>query len=243
MKRLDPRIKLYCIALLSSAALIFKSAVFMAGLSVAACVAALGLGADLKRFFMRFRRFINLLLMIAAIQFLTVRSGEPLLVIKGFTLITADGAERAITTAMRFFIIMCSASIMAGKNSRRVIVGLTQMGIPYMFAFMVMTALRFLPLFSQAFTDALTSIQLRGIDLKQVRFGKKVKLYGYLLLPVVADAVVKSQDLAMAMEARGFGAYRSRTFYIKLKLTVLDYIMLAALTVLAAAAFYSYYTF
>lgn len=243
MKRLDPRVKLYCIILLSSAALIFKDALFMAVLSVVAFLAALLLGADMRQFFKRFHRFFNLLLMIAAVQLVSVRTGEPLFMINNITLITTDGAERAVSAAMRFFIIMCSAAVMAGENSRKVIVGLTQMGIPYMFAFMIMTALRFIPMFTAAFSEALVSIQLRGIELKQVGFGKKVKLYGYLLLPVVADAVVKSQDLAVAMEARGFGAYNKRTSFIKLKMNSLDYAMLAALTVIAAASFFAYYTF
>ena len=97
---------------------------------------------------------------------------------------------------------------MAGENSRRVIAGLTQIGVPYMFAFMMMTALRFIPEFGAVFADALVSIQLRGVELKKVPLGRKLRLYGYLLLPVTADAVVKSQDLAIAMEARGFGAQK-----------------------------------
>jgi energy-coupling factor transport system permease protein len=125
---------------------------------------------------------------------------------------------------------------MAGENSRRVITGLTQIGIPYMFAFMMMTALRFIPDYSRAFSDALVSIQLRGIELKKVPFGKKLRLYGYLLLPVTADAVVKSQDLAIAMEARGFGSYKKRTSYTHLTMLAKDWAVFIILLLLAAGA-------
>ena len=73
---------------------------------------------------------------------------------------------------------------------------------------------------------------MRGVDIRKVKVGKKIKLYSYLLLPVVSDAIVKSQELAMALEARGFQAYPTRTFYLDLKLSTWDKIAIAALIVL-----------
>lgn len=235
MKTLDPRVKLLTIIIFTSFALVFKSLWWMLGLCGVSFLISMLLGADTISFFKKLRKFVNLLVAIAVIQCIFVRSGDPLIQIKDFTLITFDGFYRAATAAMRFFVILCSASVMAGENSRRVISGLTQIGIPYVFAFMMMTALRFIPVFSTAFSDALVSIQLRGIELKKVPFGKKLRLYGYLLMPVTADAVVKSQDLAIAMEARGFGAYAKRTSFIHLEMKLKDWVALTLIVVFAAS--------
>src|SRR5699024_6681825 len=106
-------------------------------------------------------------------------------------------------------------SVMVEENSRKVIVALTQMGIPYTFSFMLLTALRFLPLFRSAFSNALMAIQLRGIELNKIPWNKRFYFYSSLILPVVAGAVISAQQLATVMESRGFGALPKRTSYVQ----------------------------
>ena len=236
MKSLDPRVKILCILLCTTLALVFKDIAFMLSLCTFTLIAAQFLGGNLAGFFKKLRHLLSLLLSITVIQILFVRSGPPLLTIHGFVLITADGAIRGALAALRYGIILASAAIMAGENSRRTIQSLVQSGMPYMFAFMLQTALRFLPMFSQSFTDALVSIQLRGVELREIPVGKRIGLYAHLLLPVVADAIQKSQDLAMTMQARGFGAYKKRTSYLLLTLRFRDYLSLLALLCLFGAA-------
>ncbi|HHX54066.1 MAG TPA: energy-coupling factor transporter transmembrane protein EcfT [Clostridiales bacterium] len=241
MKKADPRIKLLWIVLCTTAALIFSRPAWMAGLCLFSFAGALILGSDLISFAARFKRFLSLLMIIVLVQVLFVRTGEPVFAIKNHVIFTYDGLSRGMNTAMRLFVILCAASVMAGESSRRVIAALTKMGVPYLFSFMLMTALRFLPLFSAAFSDAITSIQLRGIQLKKISPGKKLRLYGGLLLPVVADAVVRAQDLAIAMEARGFGAMLKRTTYLDVGMTKADWMSLAAVLGIGAAAIICYY--
>lgn len=241
MRKADPRVKLLWVTLCTTQALFFSRPVWMAGLCLFSLAGALLMGADLKAFAARFRRFLSLLLTITLIQMLFVRSGVPLLAIREYTIITYDGLLRGINTAMRLFVILCSASVMAGENNRRVIAALTKMGVPYIFSFMLMTALRFLPFFGAAFSDAMTAIQLRGIQPKKIRLGKKLRLYGSLMMPVVADAVAKAQDLATVMEARGFGAMAKRTSYIRVVMTPVDWLYVAVLIGIGGITFWCYY--
>ena len=240
MKTLDPRVKILCILLCTTLALVFKDLLFMLGLCAFTLVAAQLLGGDLAGFFKKLRHLLSLLLSITVVQILFVRSGPPLLSINGLVLVTADGAVRGALAALRYAIILSSAAIMAGESSRRTIQSLVQARMPYMFAFMLQTALRFLPMFSQSFTDALISIQLRGVELRAVPVKKRIGLYAHLLLPVVADAIQKSQDLSMTMQARGFGAYPKRTSYLVLTLRVYDYLAMFALLCLFCAALILY---
>lgn len=242
MAVLDTRVKLFFVLMLTTMALIFKDPLWMLGLCVTSLIIAIILNADIFMFFKRLQHFYTFLLIIFLVQIVFVRQGPPLFAIGDFTIITQDGLFRALNTGMRFFVILCTASIMSGENSRRVIQGLVQMHVPYIFAFMVNIALRFLPQFREVFSDALTSIQLRGIELKEVPIRKRVNLYGHLLLPVVADAIVKSQDLAVAMEARGFGAMPRRTSYHKLHMSLLDWTIFTAFLILGIIVIYLYFT-
>jgi energy-coupling factor transport system permease protein len=241
MKSLDPRMKLISIIVMTTMALLFFDPLWMLGLSLAALLLDVLLGANFSAFFRRLRRFTQLLLIIALVQIVFVRTGEPIFSVDGFTLIYYDGLMRGLNTGMRYFVIICSAAIMAGENSRRVIASLTQMKVPYMFAFMLMITLRFLPIFMESFTDAMTSIQLRGVELKKVKLDKKIRLYSHLLLPVVADAIIKSQDLSTAMEARGFGAMKKRTAYLVVRMRKPDYLYFLLFACVSAGVMILYY--
>lgn len=238
----DPRVKLFCILLLTTMALTFKSPLWMLGLCIVTLLLSVFFGADIIKFFMRFRHFLILLLMISVVQIVFIRQGAPLITIRSFVLVTQEGLFRGLNIAMRYFVILSTASVMSSENNRRVIQGLVQMHIPYILAFMVSIALRFLPQFRESFSDALTSIQLRGIELKEVPIRKRINLYGHLLLPVVAEAVSKSQDLSIAMDARGFGAMGHRTSYLRLYMRLSDWILLFLLAVSFITAYYFYYT-
>lgn len=240
MKTLDPRIKLLSVIIITSLALFYQQPLWMLMLSVSAFCLTVMLGADFIAFFKRIRRFSGLLIIIALLQIIFVRTGESLLTTNGFVLAYSDGLLRGVNTSMRFFVIICSAAVMAGENSRRVIASLIKLKIPYTFAFMVMITLRFVPVFAESFSDAITSVQLRGVELKKVKPGKKIRLYSHLLLPVVADAIIKSQELSTAMEARGFGAMKKRTAYIDVCLGLKDYLFLIVLIILGTGAFAAY---
>ena len=240
MKSCDPRTKLLAILLLTSLAIIFRNPLWMFGLALASLLFALVMGTDFAAFLKRFRHFITLLIGVAFVQVIFVRTGTPMLTVGDFTLVYSDGFNRGVATGIRFFVILCAASIMSAENHRRVTQSLLQMKVPYVFAFMMSIAFRFLPLFATAFTEAITALQLRGIDLKEVPLGKKIRVFTYLLLPVIAEAIIKAQDLAIAMEARGFRALPRRTSLMRLRFKTTDIVILIILPFVFAAVLYYY---
>ncbi len=242
MKNCDPRVKLLAIMLLTSLCILYTDILWMSGVALVSILFCVTFGADYKLLWNKLKRFVTLLIGVCILQIIFVRTGEPIFEINGFVLVFSDGLLRGGTMALRFFVLISSAAIMAGENSRKVIASLSKMKLPYTFSFMIMITLRFIPFFSESFSDALTSLQLRGIELEKVRFTKKVKLYGHLLFPVVADAIIKSQDLSMAMEARGFRAMRRRTSYIDVRLNVRDITVMLFTVAFAGLSLYYYYS-
>ena len=236
MKSLDPRVKLLFVLETTSLALVFIRLPWLAGLLALSLLLSLLLGARLAAFFRRLRALIWLLAMVALMQCVFVRSGPPWLSWGDTVLIYRDGAAAAAQVAGRYLVILAGAALMAAEDSRRVIASLSKLGLPYTFVFMLMTALRFLPLFSQAFSDAMMAVQLRGVELRRIPVGKRLWLYGSLLMPVTAEAVLRSQQLAVAMEARGFGAYTTRTSYYQISMGSRDWLALGVLLLLGGAA-------
>ena len=242
MKKADPRVKLFWVLLCTTGVLVFSRLFWVLGIALFTLAGTLSFGVDLQSLLQRLRRFLPLLVVISLLHLLFVQTGEALVLIRGYRVITSGGIMRGAITLVRFFVILCSAAVMGNENIRRVLAALTKLRIPYLFSFMLMIALRFIPSFQSSFSDAIIALQLRGVDLNKLSFRRKIRMYGDLLLPVVADAVVKSRQLAIVMEARGFGAFDKRTSYLEVQMNAWDWIVTGALFTLGAAAF-GYYFF
>lgn len=241
MRRVDPRVKLLWLILSTSGALFFTRPLWLLGLFCFSALAALLLGVSPEKLWQRTGMLWPLLLPICLMQIFFVRSGSPLLTLGPLTLVFSGGLLQACIIINRVFIILCGAAIMAEDNQRRVIASLTKMGVPYLFSFLLLIALRFIPLFTGAFSEALVAIQLRGVELENLKLRQRFHLYSNLALPVVADGIGKAQELAMAMEARGFGAMKKRSSYLDPRMTLLDWFLLLILFGLGGAAWVTYY--
>ncbi len=224
MYKFDPRTKLFGIIVTTSLAIYFREPLYLLALMLGAVLLSIVFKADIKTFIGKMRRFIYMFFFVSVLQIIFVRTGAPVFEIGDFIVATQDGVDRGLSLGLRFMIIFSSAAIMAGENSRYVIASLSKMHVPYMFSFMLMITLRFLPVYMESFKDAMVSLQLRGINLREIAVKRRIRLYGHLLLPVVSEAITKSQELAMTMEARGFGAKKSRTNYLQVKMRVGDYL-------------------
>lgn len=88
-------------------------------------------------------------------------------------------------------------------------VALRRLGLPDRMAYAVELAFRFVPSFARRFERTLEAQRARGLDLTS-RVGPLRRLARLVpvLLPVLMDAVVAGEDVADALDLRGFGARR-----------------------------------
>src|SRR5690554_1428705 len=119
MRNGDPRVKLVWVLLCTTGALIFFRPWWMLSLALFTLAGTLAFGAELESLLGRLTRLLPLLAGIFLIHILFVQTGEPLLLIRGFPLVTSDGILRGATTLLRFFVILGCAAVMARENSRR----------------------------------------------------------------------------------------------------------------------------
>lgn len=161
--------------------------------------------------------------------------GDSLVLLFGRPFLTEEGLYLGVLFLLRLLIIMFSALIIASEDSRYVIQGLVKFKLPYELAFMTILAIRFIPLFAEEFNKSMTSIQLRGLDLKKIPFRKSIQVYSYLLMPVLANMFVRAKEMALAMEMRCFRAYRQRSSYVRLRFHGNDYVMIFLALSLTAA--------
>jgi energy-coupling factor transport system permease protein len=118
--------------------------------------------------------------------------------------------------------------------------GLIQWKLPYDISFMVSIGIRFMPILLEEMKDAITAINLRGIDTKKLRLKEKIDLYTYALTPVVVGILTKAQKISISIESRGFRAYDLRTSVLTLKLSKIDYLIMTASISLSGYVLYSF---
>jgi energy-coupling factor transport system permease protein len=115
----------------------------------------------------------------------------------------------------------------------RLALGITRMGANYRAAFIITSTLNLIPSFEEEARQIIDARKLRGM--KSV----KLKEYPAIALPLMIKAMRQAHTMALAMDTRAFGAYKTRTWLREIRFTPFDYMALAAgiaYTVLMLAA-------
>ena len=92
--------------------------------------------------------------------------------------------------------------------------GLCQLRIPYPIAFAISLAFRLVPNFAEALEKAIQAQKLRGLALDQMGLVTRLRNYAPLIIPVILISLRNTDQLAVALEARGFGRAIPRTSFL-----------------------------
>lgn len=232
---IDPRTKIILVLCLTSMVLIVENIWFILGIGIISIICAVLMGANFFEMIKRYKRILMLLISISFIQSIFTTDTNVLIEFLGIPILTEKGIAMGIKTFVRMLVILTSGIIMSTSNYRETIQGLIQWKIPYKIAFMTSLSLRFIPIFMEEIKDSMVALQLKGIDLKKIPFGKKTQLYVYLFTPIILSSLKHAEEIAIAMESRAFGAYKTRVEYLVLSLKRMDYGIMAVTVILSMA--------
>lgn len=82
----------------------------------------------------------------------------------------------------------------------------------YRFGYGALAAYRFVPLFDTELATIRAAHRIRGVSESGGPVAQYQRFVGYMV-PLLAGGVRKAERVALAMDARGFGAYADRTYY------------------------------
>ncbi len=225
MKNLDPRTKIIMVICISTLSIVYQQPLYLFFLFLFTLGILILLKADLKNSFYQIKRMIPLFLMLLIVQSVFTSKGEALLSIGKWNILTIGGICMGISVLLRLLIIVTSAMILLTGSPRDFILALVQWKIPYEIAFMVMVGLHFIPIFKEEAQNVYNAVQMRGTELEKISLIQKVKVYPTIFIPIISSAVLRAQQMAVAMEGRAFRAYPQRTYMRQLILNKTDYIL------------------
>jgi energy-coupling factor transport system permease protein len=127
-------------------------------------------------------------------------------------------------------------------DSRAYGVTFRKLGLPDRLAYTMELSFRFIPTLARNFQVTLDAQRARGFELDSTKGGilNKVKRIAPLIIPVTMNAIVSSEDIANAMDLRGFGQQK-RTWLYELKFHWWDYAVIGFAVVMLLVVLYLAY--
>lgn len=186
------------------------------------------------------------LMVFTLVLHLLMTKGGAVLLDLGFVKIYEDGLRQGVFISLRFLVLVFMTSILTLTTSPISITdGLETLLNPFKkfklpvheLALMMSISLRFIPTLMDE-TDKIMKAQMaRGSDLSAGSIKDRLKAVVPLLVPLFVSAFKRAEDLATAMEVRGYRGGEGRTKYRQLKWTAKDTISLALLVIVAVILF------
>ncbi len=105
---------------------------------------------------------------------------------------------------------------------------LSKLGVKYSIGYSIAIALRYIPDIQKNFQEIKTAQEARGIDMsKNVKLIPRIKNIIAIIFPLIFSSLERIDTISNAMELRGFGKHKKRTWYSERAFQLSDYITIA----------------
>ncbi len=204
--RLDPRVKLLISIVLFTIALL-SSSLYQLAIAFICVLAPTALARSLRRL----GKVMSVSLTFAAFIFIV-------------NLLVGYSLERSLILTFRFLAIVAATSLFFVTTSPDELEYVMRwFRLPRDFVFAFVTAVRFVPVLLLDLTQIIDAQKSRGLELDRGGLMKRLRNLIPVLIPLIVNALVRSGELAEAMESRGYGAVSKPTSLHTLQLTQRDY--------------------
>ena len=234
--KMDPRAKILIMLLLMVA--IFIPAGFWGYLLIFAFIwIALKLSKLTIGFALRsMKPMLFMMVFLLVINVFAIKTGVPL-VQWGWFSIYSDAISQTIYIIVRLMLMVIITTILTATTKpldltlgiEKLLKPFEVIGVPaHIIAMMISIALRFIPTLIEETQRIMNAQASRGVDLENGTLKEKIMAVLALIVPLFVSAFDRADQLANAMEARGYDPQRERTRYKVLQMTGIDYAGLAA---------------
>ena len=219
--RLDPRTKLFLMFMSFVAAVLFSAPgplLLLFGLLLVYGAAGRALA--------NLRRVWGLLLSIAAVSILSwsvFAGGTTPLVWR----VTVESLTYGVGAALKIVgMIMAGLVFLSTTKTEEIVLGLIRLRVPFQAAFAFSLAIRMVPTIIGTAVTVTEAQRSRGLDTESGGPLQRLKTYIPLLVPIFLHTLRNTDQLAKALESRGFGARHERTSLLTIGFAARDVVAL-----------------
>lgn len=245
--RLDPRGKILFVILLMILAVLTSSKLFY-GLTIAGILILLVLSKiNARNLLASIKPFVLMVAFTAGYHLIfSGRDTAPVLTFWGIN-ITEKGLDMALIFSLRlimfvvaaFFISLTIMPVDMAEVIGKWLKPFRKIGLPVGdIALIIFIAMRFIPVLAEEFDTIRKAQIVRGADFSGNLITRGKKMIS-LLIPILQSAVRRADELAVAIESRGYISGQERSSYIQLKYRPVDIMFI--LVSFTAVIFIFYY--
>ncbi len=234
MHKMDPRFKIMAMLIVMVSIFIpsgFQSyGLISAVVLIALFISKLSLSLILKSL----KPMMFMLVFLTIINALVLRTGTVIFTFYSFTLYSDALSQTAYITVRLVLMIMTTTILTASTKPLDLTLGIEDLLKPFKrfgfpaheIAMMISIALRFIPTLIEETNRIMKAQASRGVDLKEGTLKEKLMAVLSLIVPLFVSSFQRAEELADAMEARGYVPSAERSRYKVLKRTTKDLVLL-----------------
>lgn len=238
--RLDPRTKICAMVVMLVAIFLPAGFVGYAVIGVILVISYLFSKLSFSYLFKAMKPMTFMLLFLLVVNCIVIQKGT-LLVEFWKIKIYSEALIQTLYIVIRLFLMLITTTLLTTTTKpldltlglEDLMAPLQRLHVPtHDIAMMISLALRFIPTLMEEADRILKSQASRGVDLENGSFKEKIQAILSLIVPLFVSCFQKADDLADAMEARGYVVGGKRVRYKQLKFEKGDYIVLVAVNLL-----------
>lgn len=246
LHRMDPRSKLMLVFLFVCIVFIANNTITYAILGLYTLVLVFMSKIQLRFIINGLKPVLFLILFTFFLHVFFTKEGEVLIDL-GWLKVYEGGLRQGIYISLRFtYLILITTLLTLTTTPITLTDGLENLLNPFKklkmpvheLALMMSISLRFIPTLLEETSKIMKAQAARGVDFSTGPIKERVKAIVPLLVPLFVSSFKRAEELATAMEARGYRGGEGRTKYRQLKWGMADTILMLSLVVLAIILFY-----
>lgn len=131
-----------------------------------------------------------------------------------------------LNVTLKYFVVIPVALLfIVTTHPSEFAASLNKIGVNYKIAYSVSLALRYIPDIQRDYRNISQTQQARGIDIsRNEKMAKRIKNISAIIIPLILSSLDRIEVISNAMELRGFGKYKKRSWYNEKKATKRDFI-------------------
>ena len=143
-----------------------------------------------------------------------------------------------LNVVLKYFTIVPSVFMfITSTNPSEFAASLNRIGFPYTICYSVAIALRYIPDVQSDFNRIKNAQEARGIEMSgKANIFSRLKSMSAILFPLIFTSMERIDSISSAMELRGFGKNKKRTWYSGRKLAKADVLIIGGIVAASAAA-------
>ncbi len=238
----DPRVKLLFVTVLLILLILFKNLWIMAVILLALHLLHWSAQTPFKKIWFIWKTLLPVGILMMLLRTIFYPAGEVLFSF-GILRLTTGGLAEGMVLALRIFSMALTVFAWLYTTTQSDLVqSLVRLGIPHAWGMVLALALRYIPTFQWTYTLISEAQQARGLDIQGRKGFQRVWLMMPIFIAMIISAFRASNQLAMALEARGYSSQRSkRTTLHPLSFRPADYLITAILLLIFGTLLFLYF--